>query len=332
MDFGGFLRIDAFSLTIPSLPFIQLKSLRRMGRTTKAILLLPIFFLVALSCTSPSKRNLVEFVLEDGSKVHCAEPPPDVVARGIKVNAEVAAEKIGNLLKGTGGVDVDIERIRQELPSDVAAFEAIEFRICLQYGNRVLTKEEYRAFTDRILPTIKQSTSENLVSQLTVEGVDDPFGLIPQTNQPLPPIATKLAKIRVQNIGQRRVFYVGVTVVEMNGHPLNNPCQLAVSTMDTVFINPKAPLPKVSADLNPGEDVYFDAVIECNGNSCPKGAFAIPCVYNGRIMFWHPVKNNEASQLKELTVRVFGDSSTTVATTFRVRKLGSGGYLSLHAI
>lgn len=300
-----------------------------MRETTKAILLLPIFLLVAFSCTSPSKRNSVHFILKDGSKVQCAEPPPDVVARGIKLNAEVAAGRVVSLLKGTGGVDVDIERIRQEVPSDVAAFEVLEFRICAQYGNGVLTKEEYRAFTERILPTIKHGSTENVVSRLIVEGVDDPFSLIPQINQALQPRATKLGKIRVQNSGQIRVLNVGVTVIEINGRADTNQSKLAVTSTDTAFINPKAPVPKVSVDLNPGEDVYFDAVIECNGLSCPKGIFAIPAVNNGQRRFHMVVTNNDVSQLREFTVKVSGDSSVAETTTFGVRKLGSEGYLSL---
>ena len=86
----------------------------------KAILVLPLLFLVAASCSSPSKRTVIEFTLKDGSKIQCVEPPPDVFAKGLKVNADMAAEHIGGLLKGTGGVDVDVERIRQDVTSDVS--------------------------------------------------------------------------------------------------------------------------------------------------------------------------------------------------------------------
>lgn len=297
-----------------------------MARTTKIILLLPLLLLVASSCTSPSKRNLVEVTLKDGTKVQCAEPPPDVVAKGIKVNAEVAAEKIGNLLKGTGGVDVDIERIRQEVPSDVSAFEVIEFRICIQYGNGVLSKEEYRSFTNRILPAIKNSPPEHLVSQLVVEGVDDPLALVPQTNQPQPPKATKFARIRVHNTAGTRVSNVGVVVIKWNGQDCRY--RLAVSSLDTIFVNPNQPVPQVSVDLNPGEDAYFDAVIECNGNPCAKGELAIPFIDNGRrhfMMFFE----HDVPRLEEFTVRVSGDTASAVTIRFRVRKLGTEGYLSL---
>lgn len=130
-----------------------------MKQITRLLLVLTLFLLLEISCSSPSKRPTYEFTLKDGTPVRCVEPPPDVIATGVNVNAEVAARKIGTILKGTGGIGVDIERIRQELPSDVSAFDLVEFKICIQYGNQVLSKEEYRSFTDRILPAIKKGTS-----------------------------------------------------------------------------------------------------------------------------------------------------------------------------
>ncbi len=130
-----------------------------MKQTTGLLLLLPLLLLMESSCSGlPSKRQMHELTWKDGTTVQCLEPLPDVIAIGVKANSEVAAQKIGTLLKGTAGVGVDIERIRQELPSDVSAFELVEFKICMQYGNQVLSKEEYRAFTEQILPPIKKGT------------------------------------------------------------------------------------------------------------------------------------------------------------------------------
>ena len=84
----------------------------------------------------------------------------------MQVNADVAAEKVGTLLRGTGGVGIDVERIRQEVPKDVAAFAEIDWRLCIQYGNQVLTKEEYHAFTKQILPVINQQTPETPMSKV----------------------------------------------------------------------------------------------------------------------------------------------------------------------
>ena len=94
------------------------------------------------------------------------------MVKGATANADLAAANIGTLLKGTGGVSVDIERIRQEVPKDVAAFEVIDYRLCIQYGNRVLSKEEYLSFTKQILPAIKQQTPENPIAK--VPGVAQP--------------------------------------------------------------------------------------------------------------------------------------------------------------
>ena len=90
------------------------------------------------------------------------------MVKGVTANADVAATKIGTLLKGTGGVSVDIERIRQEVPADVAAFEVIDYRLCVQYGNQVLSKEEYLSFTKQIFPAIKKHTPENPISNVGV--------------------------------------------------------------------------------------------------------------------------------------------------------------------
>jgi hypothetical protein len=271
-----------------------------------------------------------EFTLKDGTRIQCVEPPPDVVAKGIKVNAEVAAQNVGNLLKGTGGIDVDVERIRQEVPHDVSAFEVIEYRICVQYGNGVLSKDEYTSFTRQILPALKNKISERDAAQLVVEGVDDPLALIPQTNQPRPPKARKFAKIKVNNTGGARVLNVGIAVIKVNGN-LDCRYQLAVSSWDTVVMNPNPPVPKISVDLNPGEDAYFDAVIECNGNPCTKGALAIPYIVIGGERKFVVLTDHEVPRLEELTVRASGNTARAVTATFKVTKRGTEEYLFLQA-
>ncbi len=300
-----------------------------MLRPPKTFLFLSLLLLVVSSCASPSKRNLNEFILKDGTRIKCVEPPPDVVTKGIKVNAEVAAQKVGSLLKGTGGVDVDIERIRQEVPPDVSTFEIVEYRICIQYVNGLLSKGEYNAFTRQILPALKNKIPEQEAAQLVIEGVDDPLALIPQTNQPRPPKALKFAKIKVSNTGGVRISNIGVAVIKVNG---SRDCrfQLAVSSWDTVFINPNPPVPKISVDLNPGDDAYFDAVIECNGNPCTKGELAIPFIENGQRHFVASVEH-KVSRLEEFTVRVSGDMAKALTATFKVIKQGTEEYLFLQA-
>lgn len=101
---------------------------------------------------APSERQPHEFIMEDGFTHRCFQPPPEVIAKGGKASAEIVAERIGIALKGGVGAGLDVERIRQELPPEAATFREVEFIICVQYGNRIITKQEYRAFTERIVP------------------------------------------------------------------------------------------------------------------------------------------------------------------------------------
>jgi len=112
----------------------------------------------------PSERKPEEFVLSDGTKIKCPAPPPDVIVKGGKAYAEVTAKRLETLLQATGGVGLDVERIRQELPPEVATFEVVDFRICAQYGNGVLSKQEYRAFTERIVPAYRKNPPAMTVS------------------------------------------------------------------------------------------------------------------------------------------------------------------------
>ena len=136
-----------------------------MKRTTGLFLLLPLLLLVESSCSgSPSQRHLVEFPQKDGPPLQCFEPPPDVIVKGGKANLELTAKRLGTLLQATGGVGLDVERIRQELPPEVSSFVVVEFRICAEYGNGVLSKEEYHAFTTQIIPAYKKNPPAKTVS------------------------------------------------------------------------------------------------------------------------------------------------------------------------
>lgn len=140
-----------------------------MKPTTGLLLLLPLLLLVESSCLgSPAQRKLVEFVLKDGTKITCLAPRPDMITKGAKAGAEIAAAKMGTLLKGTGGASVDVERIRQEVPADGSAFEVIEYSMCVQYVNGVLSKEQYHSFTEQIIPAYKKNTPEKPVSDVSV--------------------------------------------------------------------------------------------------------------------------------------------------------------------
>lgn|SRR5437016_3933039 len=136
-----------------------------MKPTARLLSLLPLLTLVMSACSMglPSERKPVEFTLSDGSKITCREPPPDVIAKGGTAYAELTATRLGTYLQAKGGVGVDVERIRQELPPEVASFEVVEFRICAQYGNRVISKQTYQAFTEQILPAYMKNPPAKIV-------------------------------------------------------------------------------------------------------------------------------------------------------------------------
>jgi hypothetical protein len=137
-----------------------------MNRTVGLLWLLPFLLLFASSCSvgAPSERKLEEFVLSDGTKIKCYMPPPEVIAKGGTANVDLTVLRLGKLLEARGGGGLDVERIRQELPPEVSAFEAVEFRICAEYGNGVLSKQAYQAFTEQIIPAYTKNPPAKTVS------------------------------------------------------------------------------------------------------------------------------------------------------------------------
>jgi hypothetical protein len=75
--------------------------------------------------------------------------------KGVQAEADILAHKIGQLVKASGSVKVDPQRIRQELSPQVANFEVIDYRMCKQYANGVLDRDDYRKFLTDIAPTLK---------------------------------------------------------------------------------------------------------------------------------------------------------------------------------
>jgi len=57
-------------------------------------------------------------------------------------------QTIDALVKAAARGEISPERIRDKLPTNVVAYEAIEFRMCLEYANGVYSAEEYRAFIE----------------------------------------------------------------------------------------------------------------------------------------------------------------------------------------
>ncbi|MDK2744336.1 MAG: hypothetical protein NDI90_15620 [Nitrospira sp. BO4] len=94
-----------------------------------------------------------------GKEVTCFEPPKDVVEKGGGVDASIAIKEIGEVLKASGSAKVDTQRIR-EISTGVNDFEVLEFRFCTQYGNEVLTPQEYQKFQTEVLPILHSSKNK----------------------------------------------------------------------------------------------------------------------------------------------------------------------------
>lgn len=161
---------------------------------------------------------------------------------------------------------------------------------------------------------------------LTIEGVHDPFTIVPQEKkQALPPKVSKYAVLKVINHNQIRINNVSVVVTKADDRPKQ--FRLGVSSIYTLFDKVDYPPPKVTVDLNPNDEEYFDAVIECNGLTCPKGKLMIPYIDAGQRMVMSPVHEN-IERLDDFTVRASGDGVSATIKTFRVRMHGDG-YLVL---
>jgi ankyrin repeat protein len=121
----------------------------------RSILILLLATLVACAA-QPSARTPHQMTRTDGISVRCLEPPPDVITRTQSVNIDLAVKNLGDVVRGSAGTQLDSERIRT-ISAQVADFEVIEFRFCMQYANGVLTPEEYRRFL-RLLPLLRESS------------------------------------------------------------------------------------------------------------------------------------------------------------------------------
>jgi hypothetical protein len=116
-----------------------------------------------------SKRNIVEFKTETGT-LKCAEPPPDVIATGVEANVEALIPEIDIDVKANASASNTVKRIRSEIPN-LQAVEALEYRMCLAYGNGIIDSESYKDFITSILPMLQgidtEKSSKNIKKELT---------------------------------------------------------------------------------------------------------------------------------------------------------------------
>lgn len=131
------------------------------GRPLRLVLLGPSLLLAACAA-DPNIRPIVEFPRPDGTTVKCVSPPPAVIARQTvrSENVDATVKRLGELLKASveSRVQIDPQRIR-EISADVENFEVVAFRLCEQYGNGILSREEYRKF-EEVLPVFRQGSGQ----------------------------------------------------------------------------------------------------------------------------------------------------------------------------
>jgi hypothetical protein len=165
------------------------------------------------------------------------------------------------------------------LPPEVSSFEVVEYRICAQYGNGVLSKQEYRAFTAQILPAYMKnppaktvSTGGNPVTAQLVEVCGPSF----ITKRPAGKFVSYWANHIVQLSGDRNIQH----------HDLQNLLQV------------RGRVPVDAGGIDPFEEINF--TLEClerigylttekidPPNNVVKGVIG-PVVENRKIVFLKP--------------------------------------------
>jgi hypothetical protein len=141
--------------------------------------------------------------------------------------------------------------------------------------------------------------------------------------------ASRVARIKVTNMGEKGVANVKAVVIGViDGAIL--PLQLPLSSQDRFFNFPTPSPADVSVNLRPSGEQYFAAVIECNGEVCPKGQLAVPYSKGERYAFAPLFKPGSASGPNEFAFIVSGAGVQRVVRTFTL-SVGPEGQLLLKA-
>ena len=126
----------------------------------KVVTIFLVGILPALLSACLSGRNVHNFIRSsDGRIVKCFEPPPDLILKSGDAKVTAAVKGIGDLLKAEGGVKVEAQKVR-EVSSGVNNFEVVDFRLCTQYGNDLLSPTQFQKFQDEILPILRSQSSK----------------------------------------------------------------------------------------------------------------------------------------------------------------------------
>lgn len=108
-------------------------------------LLVLVCFLIT-SCRSPSHRK--KYVFErDGQSITCFGPPPDVVTTTDSAVIDAQVKALSDLAKGSVSRKQTVQKIRDVNP-ELQSYETVKFRLCVDYANGLLSKEQYNNSTE----------------------------------------------------------------------------------------------------------------------------------------------------------------------------------------
>lgn len=115
---------------------------------------------------------------------------------------------------------------------------------------------------------------EDATSPLIVTFLREARTRIPQTNQPYPPKVKQFARLRVTNSEKQTIHNVRLTLTSLANEEVR--WTLLPTTTLTLFKIPHPAYVPETVTLNPGDDQFFDVLVECNGKFCPDGIVAVP--------------------------------------------------------
>jgi len=126
------------------------------------------YLLLAIGATScaifrpsdPSNIKKVNLTRPDGTKVACFRPPADVYTDSLGATIDAKIPYIREKLEASLTIENKVERIRTEIPN-LQALEAVEFRMCVAYGNNAINSDQYAQFISEILPLLQKDQNAN---------------------------------------------------------------------------------------------------------------------------------------------------------------------------
>jgi hypothetical protein len=102
------------------------------------------------------------FKRRDGITVQCDRLPPDVMNKSTKGTVDIAVSNIGQLVKGSAGVEIDPQQWFKTSPT-IADYRAVQRSLCVDYANEAFTPEQYRQIREKYLPALRNAIPNALI-------------------------------------------------------------------------------------------------------------------------------------------------------------------------